>query len=61
MLANRTMIVTQHQVLRGHIPCIIVGTTRAYQECGQIWENLAIQFITYSSRWLGCGGETAFI
>ena len=31
---------TQHQDLRGHIPCILVGTSKASQECGQIWEKL---------------------
>ena len=31
--------VTQHQGLRGHIPCILVGTTRASQECGQFLEK----------------------
>ena len=30
---------TQHQGLRGHILCILVCTTRAFQECGQIREN----------------------
>ena len=25
--------------LRGHTPCILVGITRASQECGQIWEK----------------------
>ena len=30
---------TQHQGLRGHILCILVCTTQASQECGQIQEN----------------------
>ena len=30
---------TQHQGLRGHTPCILVGTTQASQECGQFWEK----------------------
>ena len=30
---------TQYQGLRGHMPCILVGTTQASQECGQIWEK----------------------
>ena len=37
------------QPIRGHIPCIIVGTKRESQECGQIWKKLAIQLIKY--RW----------
>ena len=30
---------TQHQGPRGHIPCILVGTTQASQECGRFWEK----------------------
>ena len=30
---------TQHQGLRGHIRCILDGTTRASRECGQFWEK----------------------
>ena len=40
---------TQHQGPRGHIPCILVGTTQASQECGRFWENLDIRLIEY--RW----------
>ena len=30
---------TQNPGPRGHTPCILVGITRASQECGQIWEK----------------------
>ena len=38
---------TQHQGLRGHIPCILVGITRASQNVDRFGKNLAIQIIEY--------------
>ena len=40
---------TQHQDLSGHIPCILVGTTRVSQECGQIRENTDQEWVAGSS------------